>query len=177
MTAEIWLPIPGWEGLYEASSLGRIRSLDRPKANPTGYGRGSKGRILAPVKSPNSPYWKVSLTDRSRRVQRFVHELVCCAFYGPKPMPHLEVRHLDDNKDNNASSNLCWGTCRENYDDSLRNGTRVRRKVSRALSSDEVRMIRKALRTLRPYAVAKMFDVSHSVVQGIATGATYRWVE
>lgn len=176
MASEIWKPIPGWEGLYAASSRGRIRSLDRAKPEPARPGqRRIKGRILVAVKSPNGPYWKVSLTDGKRRTQQHVHVLVCSAFHGAKPLPHLEVRHLDDDKDHNAAKNLSWGTARENYDDSARNGRR-RHKISRALSEDEVRMVRKALRTMNANQVARLLDVSHSVVRGIKTGTTYQWV-
>lgn len=177
MANELWKPIPSWEGFYEASSTGRIRSLDRPKANPIGRGRGSKGRVLVQVRSAGSPYLKVSLTDGARRIQESVHILVATAFHGPRPAAHMEVRHANDIKDDNRASNLKWGSAADNYEDSYRNGRRSTRRLHRLLTEADVRAVKLALTVLTVNTVALQFGLPHHCVRSIALGKTYKWVE
>lgn len=174
MASETWKAIPGWEGLYEASSSGRIRSLDREKA--PGGRRGSKGRVLVQVRSAGSPYLKVSLTARERRIQESVHVLVACAFHGPRPAPHMEVRHANDVKDDNRAVNLKWGSAADNYEDSYRNGRRTTRRLHRLLTEKDVRAVKAALTVLPVNEVALQFGLPHHCVRSIALGKTYKWV-
>jgi hypothetical protein len=81
MTAEEWRPIAGFEGLYEVSNHGRVRSLDRVIARSNGVPYRARGRVLKPTphrrgKRPLA----VSLADRGRRHQRLVHRLLAEAF-------------------------------------------------------------------------------------------------
>lgn len=101
---ETWLPVVGYEGRHEVSSLGNVRSLpSRGGCQP--------GRILRPgVQSKG--YLCVSLYDGSRPKKPrsyCVHDLVAWAFIGPKP-PGLTVDHIDRNQVNNAAGNLRYAT-------------------------------------------------------------------
>lgn len=121
MRDEEWRPIPGFEGYYDASSLGRIRSLPRrAKRRNRVYG----GQVLRPVLAGNGYYGVKLSVDNTKRTY-MVHELVCAAFHGAKPSPGrtCEVRHLDGNPLNCRADNLCWGTHSENELDKLRHGT------------------------------------------------------
>lgn len=109
--AEVWKDIPGWEGLYQASNLGRIRSLDRRR---TVKGtRACKGRVLSPNDLGNG-YFGVHLYryGSPRRVTT-VHRLVAEAFLPTDP-ERGEVNHIDGDKSNNRLSNLEWVTRVEN---------------------------------------------------------------
>lgn len=109
---ELWRPIPGYEGTYEVSTLGRVRSRPRER---------TRGGIL---KTPpgTSGYPEVRLyADGVGRTRR-IHVLVCLAFLGPCPAG-LEVRHLDDDKTNPTLPNLLYGTRSENVLDRVRLGT------------------------------------------------------
>jgi hypothetical protein len=114
---EHWLAVPGWEGLYEVSDLGRVRSLTR--RTPAGT---RKGRLMKTNVDP-AGYWQLGFRrgDGKSRTQK-VHQLVAAAFLGPRP-EGLEVRHLDGNKLNNRLDNLAYGTPSENSLDSIRHGT------------------------------------------------------
>lgn len=121
MRDEEWRPIPGFIGYYEASSLGRIRSLPRRgKKRNRVYG----GQIRKPVIAGNG-YYGVRLSVHNVKRTYMVHELVCAAFHGAKPSPGrtCEVRHLDGNPLNCRADNLCWGTHSENELDKVRHGT------------------------------------------------------
>lgn len=116
-----WRPVVGWEGLYEVSELGEVRSLDRVIYYPDGrrpYTK--KGRTLRGWVKHG--YRKVVLSAANgRKEERFVHSLVLESFIGPRPAGQ-EALHYDDNKQNNVTSNLRWGTRSENLHDMVRNG-------------------------------------------------------
>jgi len=114
---ERWLPVEGYEGFYEVSDLGRVRSLRRKTAS--GY-RG--GRVLKAAPHPESGHLTLGLSVRNKATTRAVHQLVAVAFMGECP-PGQEVRHKDGNPANNAASNLIYGTRSENNLDAVRHGT------------------------------------------------------
>lgn len=118
---ENWKAIPGYEGQYEVSDQGRVRSLDR-QVECTGPIKGrylstKKGRVLRPGPS-NFGHMSVVL---GRNNTQFVHKLVLIAFVGPAPHKN-ECRHLNGDPADNRLENLCWGTRRENIMDSVRQG-------------------------------------------------------
>lgn len=115
---ERWRPVEKFEGLYEVSNLGRVRSVARWVTANLGV-KLSEGRILAQRKS-NAGYSTVCLCSAGEEKTSTVHRLVAIAFV---PGTGECVRHLDGNKDNNCSSNLAWGTQKENIADKKRHGT------------------------------------------------------
>ena len=115
---EIWKQIPGHKG-YEASNLGRIRSIDRWVK----FGNGNRfwrGRILRQY-----TLWSGYKTTHlgKAHVNRYIHHLICLAFRGKTP-EGLEIRHYNDNKNDNKLANLKFGTRAANNTDRLRNGIR-----------------------------------------------------
>lgn len=101
MEKEIWKDIPQYEGCYQASSLGRVRSLDRIVVNSNGIVRSLKGKVIK--QSGNDGYLQVALSGKTKRV----HQLVAMAFLGHVPCGHkLVVDHMDDDKHNNRLDNL-----------------------------------------------------------------------
>lgn len=82
MQKEIWKPVVGWEGLYEVSNLGNVRSLDR-YVNQSGYKRFCKGQLLKPT-FHKSNYYIVTLRNSGIQKVSKIHQLVMNAF-NPKP--------------------------------------------------------------------------------------------
>jgi hypothetical protein len=111
-----WKPIPGYEGYYEASDDGRIRSLDRV----TRRGHKLKGRELS-LRIDANGYRHAMLHRDGQKRGMPAHQAVLYAFVGPRP-DGMETRHLDGNPSNNHLSNLTWGTKAENAQDILRHG-------------------------------------------------------
>lgn len=112
----------GFEGRYQASSEGQIRSLAREYINARGAHRKTPERILSAC-AGGGRYLNVSLfRDSSTPVSWKVHQLVCRTFHGDKPFPEAVIRHLDGNSFNNRASNLRWGTPAENSRDLVRHG-------------------------------------------------------
>jgi hypothetical protein len=114
---ERWLPIVGYEGFYEVSDLGRVRSLPRV----TRDGRRIAGRILALGRHKHG-YPVANLWMDNRYRTRTVHALIAEAFLGPVP-DGMEVRHVDGDAARCVLLNLTYGTHAENMQDTLRHGT------------------------------------------------------
>jgi len=116
VTPERWLPIVGWEGSYEVSDLGRVRSI--PRRDPRG--KRLAGKVLSP--GLDTVGYPMVILHRHGRTTRTVHRLVAAAFLGSCP-PGQEVRHLDGCRTNPRLDNLAYGTKSENQQDSIRHGT------------------------------------------------------
>ena len=116
---EEWRSIPGYEGFYEASSHGRIKSLDRVIRGKTGTTRFHKGRILR-LQTQRSGHAIVSLSRDGVVRQHSVHVLVLATFKGDGN--GLITRHLDGDPANNHIDNLVWGTYSENNYDKVKHG-------------------------------------------------------
>lgn len=111
LARERWAPIPGYEGAYEASDAGRIRSLRGGRRKP---------RILRASADSRRGYLKVNLClDNVIRTHK-VHRLVALTFLG---LSDLHVLHWNDDPADNRLENLRYGTNSENVLDSVRNGT------------------------------------------------------
>lgn len=112
---EIWKDIPGYEGLYQASNFGRIRSLDRTIVRGASRTRGPykaklKGKVLAPANGVQG-YLVVPLGKNSPSCR--VHRLIAKAFL-PNPENKPMVNHIDGDVKNNRVDNLEWCTSQEN---------------------------------------------------------------
>lgn len=109
---EIWKDIQGYEGLYQVSNLGRVRSLDRKVQHPKGGKRFSKGQIIKPGATPKG-YLFVQLSSGSEICTKRVNRLVAEAFIpNPKNLP--VVNHKDKDRANNSVANLEWCTVEYN---------------------------------------------------------------
>lgn len=124
---EVWRAVPGFEGFYEVSDLGRVRSLDRVIRSSRGGGtQVARGRLLSPSIDGDGRR-VVSLSRDGRRRVRRVYQLVMEAFVGPCP-PGMEVCHGDGVRTNDALSNLRYDTRGNNHRDQVRHGTHDRAK-------------------------------------------------
>lgn len=112
-----WSDIPGYEGLYQASKGGQIKSLARTAAN---------GRRLAETimrQGRQGDYSKVNLSRCGQKRTFRVHQLIAKTFLADSYFPGAEVCHGDGIHTNNFVSNLRWGTTAGNHLDSVRHGT------------------------------------------------------
>jgi hypothetical protein len=114
---ELWTSIPGYEGFYEVSNLGNIRSLTRFVPYGRHQGMTYTGRDIKQFVS--NKYLSVKLSRSGVTKTIYTHELVLLAFEGARPemTERCEIRHLDGDKFNNALSNLKYGTTKENAAD------------------------------------------------------------
>lgn len=163
---EIWKPIPGYEKLYEASSRGRIRSIDRTIVDQRSGQRRVrqfKGKVLSPNVNKDSSRHSVMLSKEGKTQRLTVARLICLAFHGLPPEGKNLVLHYDDVHTNNVPENLRWGNHLENLEDCVRNrgchpryidgrSSRKRGPVGGAILNEyQVRVLRRLpdLRSLR----------------------------
>jgi hypothetical protein len=118
---ERWLPVPGFEGLYEVSDQGRVRSVDRVVVNTLGYRHTYRGKIRVP-RTDRDGYLRLNLTRGAERVGIHIHRLVLETFVGPRPEGMFSC-HFNDIKTDNRVENLRWDSSSANTKDSIRNGT------------------------------------------------------
>ena len=116
---ELWLPIEGYEGLYEVSDRGRVRSLGRIVEFKK-FGKSvkslKKGKVLDPVK--RDEYLGVCLSKDGVRISHLIHRLVARVFI-PNPNNYPQINHKDEDKFNNCANNLEW--CTAKYNDNYGN--------------------------------------------------------
>lgn len=122
---EEWKPIKGYEGIYEVSSLGRVKSLARKVYYPKGGGRCVKERILIPS-SDKDGYLYVTLAKEGDKKTRKIHRLVAETFI-PNPNKKPQVNHINEVVNDNRATNLEWCTSKEN----INHGTGIERRAFR----------------------------------------------
>lgn len=172
---EEWRAIPGYEGRYECSSLGKVRSIGVG-------GNGKQGKQISPSFGgrKDRPYPQVNLFKDGKRKSFLVHILVMLAFHGP-PIVGQEIDHLDNDSRNPSLSNLEYVTRSEQLRRSYRRDgrkpvDRVGEKNARArLTWSSVHEIRQlVLGGCKQVNVAKQFSIDPSTVAHIVAGRIWR---
>lgn len=120
MEEEIWLPVEGYEGYYEISNLGNVRSLNLLVNCKAGSLRKRYGRLLK-TKENGMGYAVVSLAKYGLSKKVSVHRLVAHTFI-PNPENKPFVNHIDNKTMNNKVSNLEWCTPKENIQHAVKQG-------------------------------------------------------
>lgn len=170
MSTEHWLPVPGFEGIYEVSDMGSVRSL--PRIDASGHRR--SGRLLRPGFVPDGyPTYVLCKPGIPKRCYS-AHRLVALAFLeNPEGKPH--VNHKDGNKKNPALTNLEWATVRENVLHAIDTGLRPlgERHWKCVVPDSRVKDIRE-LKSLgyKPTAIARALELPQSAVNHIYYGAS-----
>ena len=173
---EIWKPVKGYEGFYEVSNQGRIRSLDRICNSKLGSKRVVKGKVIAG--SIGSNHYKRNNLRDSNGVSKTitVHRMVLTAFVGDPPSIRHQACHNDGNKFNNCVDNLRWDTCQANNKDKTKHGTQIigERNHNAKLSENEVREIR--LSKDRTDELSKRFNSCETNIRNIKRGDTWKHI-
>ena len=172
---EIWKDIKGFEGCYQISNKGRVKSLARQCG--THYQQ-EKIRKLSLTKDG---YVKVRLMSKDKDITARVHRLVAEAF-----IPNLEnkptVNHIDGNKENNCVENLEWATLEEQmqhaYDNNLKVAHRGEANSQAKLTQEQVEEIKKTYKkNSKEYgsvALSKKYGVSHRTIFNVLQNKTYK---
>lgn len=159
-----WRPVLGFEGDYEVSNGGYVRSIKREPIT------------LAP-RYDHCGYVRAALYKDRKYHSALVHRLVAVAFIGPAPSESHQINHIDGDKTNNRADNLEWCTASENGTHAYRNGLSVPRKGSQhgrsKLTEDQVREIRRLGGTMTQREIAAHFSVNQPQIHRILSGK--RW--
>jgi DNA-binding XRE family transcriptional regulator len=161
---EVWMPITGYEGIYEVSSFGRISVL-------------KNGERFIRKQNSATHYLSVSfkkrLGDKTQRSEA-VHRLVAQAFLGPRPDGHI-VRHIDGNRYNNKVENLCYGTPQENVYDTVRHKTHQGENNGNCILNEiSVKAIKLLIKhNVSQSEIAKTLGVTVSTIHAIKKGKNW----
>ena len=178
MSQEIWKPIPGFGGHYEASSLGRIRSKDRvilKRDRHTGslMEQSYKGRILRCNKTDKTGHLHAHLGIDGKKISIAVHRLVLLAFHGA-PGADQEGCHNNGVAWDNRPENLRWDTHYQNNQDRLAHGTYPSGDQHHLAKFGE-REIREVFeRKITPKLAMRKYGISQTHVYRIRRGETWK---
>ena len=124
---EIWKDIPEYEGLYQVSNLGNIKSLPKEHNLKNGHGYIQKEKVLKPYKN-NKGYLQVTLIKDNKHIKKQIHRLVGEVFI-KNTNHYIEINHKNENKSDNRVENLEW--CNHKYNS---NYGKRNKKISQALN-------------------------------------------
>lgn len=166
---ESWLPVAGFDGVYDVSDWGRIRTW-----RSFGRGRLTEPKVMSLLRH-RSGYAYVNLQRAPIKKAGFIHRLVLEAFVGPCPAG-MEACHADGDRMNSRLDNLRWDTREANAADRIRHGRAPRgTKVNLArLNDDQVADVLARLKTRESLAsIAKSYGVGESTISAVAHGRTW----
>lgn len=169
---EVWKPVNGYEGLYEVSNYGKIKSLR--KISGTCY---RDERILSMNRVTKDGYIHVALTKNRKVWDTRLHVIVATHFV-ENPLNKETVNHIDGNKLNNRFDNLEWADRHEQLSHAYRLGLKQPVYTNRKLSADDVRYIKanykKQSTEFGTVALAKKFGVTNAVIGHVVREETYK---
>jgi len=170
---DVWFGGVSYEGKYKIDCCGNIWSLRREKiVNNRLYAWA--GKAIQSFIDENG-YRYVNLSNGKKARKTAIHTLVLNSFQRPALKGEV-CRHLDGNKINNSIWNLCWGTYKENYEDSRRHKTNQEgnRSVLRKLSEEQAKEIFK--RKENSFVLAKEYNVAPSTIRAVKIKQNWKFV-
>lgn len=172
---EIWKDIKGYEGKYQVSNLGRVKTLQRMAGIGKGYLRSEK--IIKPEKITGG-YLRVTLHDGSKYKRYRLHRLVLETFSPVGGMETLHANHNDENRENCSLDNLSWMTCRDNINYGTHNERMAKTKSKPVLCVELDKVFESALAAEKELGIHRQ-NISH-VLRGkreIAGGYHWQYVK
>ena len=168
--AERWAPVLGWEGVYEASTMGRIKRIARARG-------ATPGSVTTGYHERNG-YVKVSLYKDGIEFRTWLHRIIAMAFLGPIPEGH-EVNHKDSDPSNDTIDNLEYVTHRQNLIHAVDRGRTLtgERCYNAVLTEDGVRFIweQRMIGASVP-TIAKHMGVHQNTIYSVTQGKSWRRV-
>lgn len=171
---EIWKDIPEYEGCYQVSNLGRIKSLKRKRSVGNNGFKILEEKILIPRKN-NPKYYKIFLCRNNTKKEYYIHRLVMLSFVGHS---NLQVNHIDGNGRNNNLDNLEYCTCSENHQHAFKIGLKNikgEKHPCSKLKDIQVSEIRKKYKTGKytQKQLGKIYNMSERSICGIVRYETW----
>ena len=177
---DIWKPVKGYEGFYEVSSTGKVKSIPRTIMRKDGKPYRVKKERLMKLYVDEDGYHRVELQNAGSAFKTFAHRLVAQSFI-PNPKNKPQVNHINGIKDDNRVENLEWVTLQENRDHAVANGLvadqRGMKNPANTLNEKQVLKIVKLKKEgFQPAEIARKIDIPHSNVRNVYYGYTWAWL-
>lgn len=170
---EVWKDIPDFEGLYQVSNYGKVKSLERTKQGCLEFYRPDK--LLKPGLSHNG-YQSIHLCNKDKKKSWRVNRLVATVFI-PNPDNKPQVNHIDGNKLNNRADNLEWSSPKENTHHAIRTGLSDVKGESNGcakLTNEDVLFIRSC--GLQTKVLVEKFGVYRTLIQRIRRKGSWKHI-
>lgn len=174
---EEWRPVPGYEGVYEVSNMGRVRRSGGAAKMGRGHGGGARvGRVLRLQRGLDG-YYRVQLWKGGNYQNYLIHRLVAVAFLGPVPDGY-EVNHKSGDKSQNQAVNLEYATRPENNLHAYRHGLRVNNLQFKGENHRNAKLTKKQVQEIREQyrpssrffgsvALGRKYGVDHTTILDI----------
>lgn len=177
---EIWKDIKGYEGVYQVSNLGRVRSLSRELTYSDGRKYQYKGKVLKVNVNKVCGARMVHLYLNQSREALLLHRLVAVAFI-PNPSNKPEINHINGDRSDNSVSNLEWATRAENMEHGFRTGlinNTGTNHGNNVYPDEQIREVKRLLKegSLTQKAIAEVTGVKKGTVEQIAQGRQWRHI-
>lgn len=173
---EIWKDVKGYEGVYQVSDLGRVKSLETKVQDKNGRVRTLKERILKHVKTKENGQEVVSLYLSGKKERVLVQKLVAEAFLGKPLKSKNKIRHINGDAADNRASNLIYGSKSDCGIDLYRQG---KLSSSGKLYPNQVLEIRHLLKNtgMSQRDIASKYNVSATTIRNIGNGKIFSWLD
>ena len=181
--AEEWRPVPGAEGRYEVSSLGRVKSLTRRVSCGARKGRLAYRTVPEKILKPGfdqDGYAQVLIAntegDKFKNIK--VHQLVALVFFGPRPSGQW-VLHGSNGKSDNSVQNLYYGTPVQNVKDRWRDGTVIIGEMhhkAKLKEADVIKIRQLHEQGLTQRDIAAQYGVGHTAIAKIIKRQNWKWL-
>jgi hypothetical protein len=161
---KIWLPLPGYEGIYSVSDAGDVMSMN--------YAGTGMMQLLTPNKVIRGGYWRVSLFKDHKQKTSYIHSLVMLTFVGPRPKG-LQINHKNADKRDNRLCNLEYCTALENKHHAMNMGlwSHSESNGGAKLTNDQVEQIKLKLASgIKRIQIAKEYGVHRATIYRIEHG-------
>lgn len=176
---EIWKDIPGYEDYYQASTLGRIRSVDREVSYLSGKNKVPRTDFwpsqIKTLRYRKDGYLQVNLSKNSKKSYFPVHKIIARVFLGEVPKK-MDICHNNGDRSDNRVSNLRYDTRKNNLSDAISHGTRIQGEAhyNVKLTDDQVKEIIKDGRTQK--IIASEYGVRQSHISRLKRRTQRRYL-
>jgi hypothetical protein len=173
---EIWLDVIGYEGLYQVSNLGRVKSLER--FIYAGFHNILRKERILKMNISKDGYLRVSLSNNGEKTIA-IHRLICLSFI-PNPLNKPTVNHINGIKTDNRLCNLEWATRSENSLHAFKNGLSVgmigEKHPKSKLTEKQVIEIRNNYHNLSHKKIGEIYGVSRRAICDIRLGRNWKHI-
>lgn len=172
----MWKSITGYEGIYEISDAGEIKSIQRVITDAVGHTYTIRERILKTYQLPNG-YLTVTLCKNNQTRRYYIHRLVAETFI-PNPLNLPIINHKNGNKQNCHAYNLEWSTYSDNNQHAYDTGLKPRGEgqYKAVLTEQQVREIKRLGKYTTYQAIADKYNVTKATIRDVLIGKTWKTI-